>query len=87
MAELEATGIKVRADLITFQVLGLEVLEIPNSTRLAKVLEDLVLLKPGELLPRPPFRLPGAMPELQARITRAALEACGARIALVEVSL
>lgn len=86
MAEFAAAGIKLRADLITFQVLGLNVLEIPDTIRLTKVLEDLELLKPGELLPRPPFRLPGVMPELQARITRTALEACGARIALVEVS-
>ncbi len=86
MEEFAEAGIKVRADLITFQVLGLEVLEISDIPRLKKVLEDLELLQPGEPLPRAPFMLPGVMPELQARVTRAALEDCGARIALVEVS-
>jgi hypothetical protein len=76
--------LKVRADLITFQMLGLKVLSLSDRTSLQRVLEGFGLLPPGEILPRPPFRIPGVMPELQARVVRAALEDAGAQVAFAE---
>lgn len=79
-------GLIVSANLITFQMLGVEVLSLSNRAALSQALEGFGLQKPGKPLPRVPFRLPGVMPELQARIIRATLEDTGARVALVEAS-
>ena len=57
-----------------------------NDTALKQVLQELGLIEPGTSLPRPPFCVPGVMPELQARIARAALEGAGSRVAFVEAS-
>lgn len=86
LASFAEAGLTVRADLITFQTLGLEVLSLTNPVSLMQVLEGFGLYKPGQPLPRPPFRLPGVLPELQARIIRTALEDTGAQITFVEVS-
>lgn len=84
MEAFAETGLKVRADLITFQMLGLKVLSFSNRTALQQSMEEFGLLQRGEVLPRPPFQIPGVMPELQAKVIRAALEDAGARVAFVE---
>lgn len=77
-------GLQVRADLITFQMLGLEVLSFSDRTALQQVMEKFGFSQQREVLPRPPFQIPGVMPELQARVVRSALEDAGAQVAFVE---
>ncbi len=76
--------LNVQANLITFQTLGLEVQSISNHASLLRTLEKLGLSKQGTTLPRPPFRIPGVMPELQARIIRTAIEDAGAQVTFTE---
>ena len=77
-------GLTVQANLITFQVLGLEVTSLSDPMSTQQALEGFGLHHQGSPLPKAPFLLPGVMPELQARITRAALEDTGANLSFVE---
>ncbi len=86
MAAFDAVGLSLRAELITFQNLGLQVLSLSDQAELQRTLEGFGLHQPGSNLPPPPFQIPGVMPELQARILRAALEDAGARIAFAEAA-
>lgn len=86
MAEFSELGFNVRAELITFQMLGLEVQSVPQPGPLKKVLVDFGLHDPSQPLPKPPFLVTDMMPELQARITRSALESTGSLVRLVEAS-
>ena len=73
LAALTALGLEVRAEATTFQRLGLEVLEAPDPAALRAALAGFGLAPAA-----PPFRLEARLPELQARILRAALEDAGA---------
>ncbi len=84
MAAFAKTGLTIQANLITFQMLGLEVQSLSDPVSTQQALEGFGLHNQGVPLPRPPFVLPGVMPELQARITRAALEDTGAQLSYVE---
>lgn len=86
LAEFSELGFNVRADLITFQMLGLEVQSVPQPGALKRVLVDFGLQAPSQSLPRTPFLVTGMMPELQARITRSAIEVTGSVVGLVEAS-
>ncbi len=85
MEAFSKARLNVQANLITFQTLTLEVQSISNHVSLLRTFERLGLPKQGATLPRPPFRIPGAMPELQARVIRTALEDAGAQVAFAEV--
>lgn len=86
MAAFSDLGFDVRADLITFQTLGLEVQSAPQPGPLKQVMTDLGFHDPSKPLSRTPFQVNCTMPELQARIARTAIEATGARVRLVEAS-
>jgi hypothetical protein len=84
MTAFAKTGLTIQANLITFQMLGLEVQSLTDPVSTQQALEGFGLHHQGTPLPKPPFVLPGVMPELQARITRAALEDTGAQLSYVE---
>ena len=86
MQELVAVGLPVKAELITFQRLGLRVLSVKDRQGLRRALESFGLHSPGRPLPRAPFRIPGALPALQARVLRVALEQNGARVEFDEAA-
>ncbi len=79
LAAFAALGLHARADLTTFQRLGLEVLEAPDPAALRAVLTGY-----GLAPARPPFRLEPPLPETQARMLRAALEDAGAVVRFAE---
>ncbi len=84
MTALSDAGLQMRADLISFQMLGLEVLSVAQPSATINVLQGYGLLKAGQGLPRTPFKLDGVMPELQAKLVKAALEGSGADVDYVE---
>lgn len=85
MAAFAEVDLDVRADMITFQMLGLEILSLSDRASTVQSLESFGLHQQGKPLPRTPFSLPGVMPELKARIIRAALEDTGAEVTFMEV--
>ncbi|MCL6271683.1 hypothetical protein M3P05_17330 [Sansalvadorimonas sp. 2012CJ34-2] len=74
------TDIPVSAHLITFQSLGLKVI---NAQDLSYVNEVLDAFSIGETLQEIPATLPCAFPEIQARVIRRSLESAGATVELV----
>ncbi|PTV95464.1 hypothetical protein C8J27_104100 [Rhodobacter aestuarii] len=72
-----AAGLDVRAELVTFLNLGIEIIAAPNPADLARLLQDLGFDLPDTGQRRFPMRLPFALPELQARILREALSSAG----------
>lgn len=86
LERLTAVGLEVRAELTTFQQLGLEVQSARVPGALAAVLRRFGLLAEGDRSPACPFVLDRRLPELQARVLRAALEDAGAEVAWLEGS-
>jgi len=86
MAVFADVGLEVKATLITFQMLGLEILSLSDQLSTMQVLKHFGQYGDNQVLLRPPFVLPHIMPELQARIIRGALEDSGAEVAFVEES-
>jgi len=84
MTELAEVGLVMRADLISFQLLTLEILSISQPAATLSALTGYGVFKQGAGLPRVPFKLDGVMPELQARLLKAALEMSGAEVDFVE---
>jgi hypothetical protein len=84
MASFIEAGLAVRADMITFQMLGLEVTSVSNPSATKHTLERFQLHEAGHPLPQVPFIIQGFMPELRARVIRCAIENTGANIAFVE---
>lgn len=80
-------GLDVTASMITFQLLSLAVLHVTDNKNFAHVLQSFDLHQEGQALPATPFQIPAAIPELQARVIRAALEDTGAEVDLVELSI
>ncbi|WP_227418517.1 hypothetical protein [Roseitranquillus sediminis] len=86
MTALAQANLEVRADLMTFLHLGVEVTSAPSRSRLARTLSVLGAEAEG-LSARPlPIRLPYLMPELQARLLREALAAQGIEAMLFEAA-
>jgi hypothetical protein len=75
LAALAALGLDAHAELTTFQRLGIEVTAAADPAALKAVLAGF-----GLPAVAPPFRLETPVPELQARILRAALEDAGADV-------
>jgi hypothetical protein len=74
-------GLEVNAELISFQTLGLRIVDAIDINRLNLVLKSFNLDHPFR---RPPEELPFRFPEIQARLIRAALENTGARIEFIK---
>jgi len=71
----------VQADLITFQMLGIEIKRADNLPKMINVLHGLGVSGLNEHISLP-FRLPNDYPELQARVIRSTLEDLGVDAAL-----
>lgn len=84
MTRLTGAGMMVRADLVTFQRLGVEITRAGTLTDLSRTLRALGIQAPEAQLRRMPYRLPFHLPELQARIVRDALETTGSVVALFD---
>lgn len=84
MDRLAQAGLLMRADLITFMNLGLEIVAAKAPRRLRRLLCDLGLLESSETLPALPYKLPYAFPELQARLLRASLTTHGVQSVYVD---
>lgn len=84
---LTQAGLHVRADLISFMPLGLKIIHTREPRQLQHTLQSLGLLDSSHTtLPPLPFQLPYALPELQARVVRSALQASGTNAELVELA-
>lgn len=81
LAEL---GLDVRAELTTFQRIGLEVLAIGDRAGTEALLRACGELAAGQSLPTCPFSAGRKLPETQARIRRAALETLGCTVRFEE---
>lgn len=81
-----SAGLRVAAELVSFQHVGIEIVSSTAPRETAEALTALGLAAPGKPLPRLPHRAVAAVPELQARMLRAALEQTGATIAFVEAA-
>jgi len=86
MDRLTAAGLEIRADLVTFLHLGVEIVAAAYPRRLRDTLKALGLQTSEHDLRRLPYRLPWRLPELQARLLRDTLESIGARADLVDLT-
>ena len=84
MMMLEQVGLQMQADLVSFQLLDLEVLSITQPSATANTLINYGLHQQGQSLPALPFKLGGSLPELQAKLIKAALEQSGAKVVYAE---
>ncbi len=82
LERLAAAGLSVRADLVTFLHLGIELVSARRGVDPARVLARLGIETGGPVMV--PGRLPFAMPDLQARLVRDALAGAGIEAALFE---
>ncbi|WP_172332163.1 hypothetical protein [Mangrovicoccus sp. HB161399] len=82
LERLAAAGLSVRADLVTFLHLGVELVSARRGVDPGRVLQRLGIETGGRVAV--PGRLPFAMPELQARLVRDALAGAGIEAALYE---
>lgn len=84
MDRLTAAGLEIRADLVTFLHLRLEITGIGDPRAVNAVLRAMSIAEAD--FRRLPYRLPFHMPELQARMLRDTLEATGAQADLFDPS-
>lgn len=84
MERLAASGLTIRADLVTFQHLGLEITAADRPGTVTAALRAIGIDATETDLCRLPYRLPYHMPELQARMVRDTLESSGARADLFD---
>jgi len=81
---LTEVGLTMRADLISFQVLGLQVESTSDAAATSNILKGYGLLQEDTSLPIPPFTVEGRLPELRAKIIKSSLEEAGAVVTFVE---
>lgn len=86
LERLTAAGLSIRADLVTFLHLGIDVVAARNPRAVRDTLSAMGLETTEHDLRRLPYRLPWRLPELQARLLRDTLEAAGARSDLVDLT-
>lgn len=86
MDRLAAAGLCIRADLVSFLHLGMEITAAPQPRTLRAALNALGIDATDHDLRRLPYRLPWRLPELQARLVRDTLEASGARVDLLDLA-
>ena len=75
-----AVGLETRAEMITFQHVGLEVTEVGNTAEVTALFASLGVEDLAKTLPKVPFDLGFSLPELQARMWKAALEDRGCEV-------
>ncbi len=83
VSALTEAGLQLRADLVTFLHLGLQVTGSDDARMTLQALTSLGLWKQASM-PQLPWRAPWHMPELQARILRDTLESAGAHVDLID---
>jgi hypothetical protein len=86
MHALTAAGLEIRADLITFLHLGVDVVATQHPRAVRDALKSMGVDATEHDLRRLPYRLPWRLPELQARLLRDTLETIGARAELVDLA-
>lgn len=86
MERLTAAGLEIRADMITFLHLGIDVVAVQRPRALRDTLKAMGIDATENDLRRLPYRLPWQLPELQARLLRDMLEATGAQADLVDLT-
>lgn len=86
MESLTAAGLGIRAVLVTFLHLGVDVVAAQHPRALRDTLKAIGIDATEHDLRRLPYRLPWRLPELQARLLRDTLEAAGARADLVDLT-
>ena len=85
LADIYTTvGLVTRADMITFQHVGLQINEVGNGPEVAALFASLGVDEFSRSLPATPFHLGFGLPELQARMWKAALEDRGADVEFLE---
>lgn len=82
LSEFEKVGLAVQADLITFQVLGIQIESCRDRAQLSRVLTKLGVAGYSEQA-KLPLALPDVYPELQARMILATLEDLGVQASLI----
>jgi hypothetical protein len=73
-------GLETRAEMITFQHVGLMVTEVGEAAEVSALFASLGVQEFSQILPRAPFDLGFGLPELQARMWKAALEDRGCEV-------
>ena len=84
LERLTAAGLTIRADLVTFLHLGLEITKAPRARDTVETLRAIGVEATEAVLRRLPYRLPYHMPELQARMVREMLERSGAQVEFID---
>ncbi|MEM7669705.1 MAG: hypothetical protein AAF317_11260, partial [Pseudomonadota bacterium] len=78
------SGLEVRADLITFLHLGLEITKVSERVAMGPLLASLGINVAADRPVTLPFRLPYHFPEVQARVLRDTLIAHGLVVDLID---
>ncbi|MCV6585270.1 MAG: hypothetical protein OIF47_07030 [Marinibacterium sp.] len=81
---LAGAGLEIRADLVSFAHLGLDITRAPRPADVRDTLAAIGIGVDEAALRQLPYRLPCALPELQARLLRDALALCGAQADLID---
>lgn len=81
-----AAGLKVEARMISFQHVGVEIIDTPAPEKTAETLAHFGLGTEAAALPDLPYRPDALLPELHARLLRVALERTGATVAFTEAT-
>lgn len=84
LEQLTAAGLEIRADLITFLHLGLEIIKAPRPHMVIETLRAIGIDSSENALRRLPYRLPFFLPELQARMLRDTLAWSGAETVFID---
>ena len=72
--------------MVSFQHVGLEILDTAAPDQTAEALAEFGLGREDRTMPPLPHRPSAVLPELHARLVRAALEQTGATVAFTEVA-
>ena len=83
VSTLSKAGLQLRADLVTFLHLGLQITDTDDARMTLQALNSLGLWKQSSM-PKLPWRAPWHLPELQARILRDTLESAGAYVEMID---
>jgi hypothetical protein len=86
LERLTASGLEIRADLISFQHLGVEITDASRPRAVSDALQALGIEARARDLCDLPYRLPVSLPELQARVLRESLAGAGARAELIDLT-
>lgn len=81
---LHNVGVECRADLVTFQFLGLQITKVGDRAALKHALSLVGVDTSGLDLNKLPVRLPVVLPELQARVLRSTLAEVGTQTDLID---